>query len=64
MKLKYNPQNVNGFKLYLSGREEHNHFHMGHFSINGDELTASVDDIGYKLYTMTLSKTFNIGIYC
>ena len=62
VKLKYNPQNVDGFKLYLSGQEEYNNFHMDFFNINGDELTASVEETGYKHYTMKLSKTFHIGI--
>ena len=35
---------------------------MDFFNINGDELTASVEETGYKHYTMKLTKTFHIGI--
>ena len=63
VKKKENPPNVDGFKLYLSSREEYNDFHMDYFNVHGDELIAYFLDSGYKHFTMKLSKEFYLGLY-
>ena len=54
--LKDNLPLVNGFQIFLSNRQSVNHFHGKMFNIDGVELKASTDTLGYMLYNLKIFK--------
>ena len=54
--LKNNLPLVNGFQIFLSNRESANNFHGKKFNIDGVELKASTEKLGYMLYNLKMFK--------
>ena len=47
---------VEGFQVYLSDRESFNVFHRNEFNVDGSELRAWINELGYVLYNLKIFK--------
>ena len=52
--LKANVKFVEGYRIFLSNREESNDFHINSFNMHHDQLKASILELGYMQYDLEI----------
>ena len=58
--LKDNLEKVEGFQIFLSNQESGNDFHRDLFNVEGVELKASINELGYSLYSMKFQEQVHL----